>query len=71
MTQSDADPDRPNGDSERLTRIETRLVKYQQGNAVALDKAISLLDQIQSDQRALSSRIDEVIGGAPSDGTKD
>lgn len=52
------DSNRPDGDAERLVRIETRLVRYQQANAVLLE---DLTAEIAQQRQAVQASMDALL----------
>ena len=55
------DSDRPDGDAERLVRIETRLVQYQQTNALAMEEVVKTLAKLTAASAELTELLKEVI----------
>lgn len=53
--------DRPDGAAERLVRIETRLVKYQQANALALEEVGTALTKLTKAVERNSSLVRSVL----------
>ena len=57
------DPNRPDGDAERLVRIETRLVKYQQANALVQEELVKALQRLDNNLTHATNILEEMNNG--------
>lgn len=63
MTDHTPDPNRPDGERERLVRIETRLVKYQEHNVQQMDQMIESVDKLGTALQQVVEKLSEAGHG--------